>query len=107
MYRISCYVLDGLGYYDDGEEVLGIAEDGDGRKRLQDLAKGGDSRMAKRARKLAEDSNMPKNSLLRHVQPGINNAHRGSTKDRARKFVKVINRNVYSNSMLCNSTRPS
>eukprot|EP01040_Poterioochromonas_malhamensis_P001065 gene1065-1130_t len=61
---------DGLGYYDDGEEVLGIAEEGfDGKKRLSDTK--ADNSISRKARKLAEDSSAQRNTILKHVQPGV------------------------------------
>lgn len=89
------YYLDGLGYHDDGEEHLGVAEDAfDGenccaylrlqttaeylpivtspaKKRLKDAAREGDNRLTKKARMLAESSQGPKGSILRHMQAGI------------------------------------
>jgi hypothetical protein len=41
------------------------------KKRQKEAAKDGDNRLSKKARKLAESSLGPKNSILRHMQPGM------------------------------------
>lgn len=46
------------------------------KKRLKEAARDGDNRLSKKARKLAESSQGPKNSILRHMQatgPGAAN----------------------------------
>eukprot|EP01031_Cornospumella_fuschlensis_P037557 gene37557-45616_t len=59
---------DGLGYYDDGEEILGVGEDGfDLKKRLKEASKQEDMKVAKKARKLAEDTIGQKNTMLKHL----------------------------------------
>eukprot|EP01032_Pedospumella_encystans_P013686 gene13686-15740_t len=81
------FVVDdnGLGYHDDGEEHLGVGEDAyDAKKRLKESARDGDNRLSKKARKLAESSLGPKNSILRHMQaagPGAANRAPSSKKE--------------------------
>ena len=41
------------------------------KKRLKDAAREGDNRLSKKARMLAESSQGPKGSILRHMQAGI------------------------------------
>ena len=48
--------------------------------------KGNDNSMAKRARKLAEESVGQKNTILKHVQTGLFAAPKGAPKERARKY---------------------
>ena len=55
----SDFVVDdnGIGYADHGEEVVGVIEDAhDAKRRMKEAAEEGDSKGAKRARKLAEAS---------------------------------------------------
>jgi DNA polymerase alpha subunit A len=63
--------VDGAGYYDDGEEVLGIADEGAKKHKLDDLSKAADHKMNKKARILAEASSAQRNSILKHVQTGV------------------------------------
>jgi hypothetical protein len=46
------------------------------KKRLKEAARDGDDRLAKKARKLAESSLGPKNSIMRHMQAGVPGASR-------------------------------
>lgn len=63
-----------MGYYDDGEEHLGVAEDDhDKKKRLQEVANETDSKGAKKARKLAEGTDggpAQKNTMLNFLRTG-------------------------------------
>lgn len=98
-----------MGYHDDGEEVLGVAEDSsDGifyiilssygnfltmiitvaKRRLREQGRIGDSKVAKKARMLAEATSAgQKGSILRHLQtgPGV---QKQSAKESARKFTQ-------------------
>ena len=63
------------------------------KKRLKEMSKEGDSKLAKKARKLADDiaSSGQKNSILKHVQAGIPSAPRGPMRDSAReKIIKLF-----------------
>jgi hypothetical protein len=46
--------------------------------------------MVKRARKLAEESSLPKNSILKHLHAGLG-ANKSSTKEKAGKIIQKIN----------------
>eukprot|EP01036_Dinobryon_divergens_P035626 gene35626-46208_t len=84
---------DGLGYHDDGEEHLGIAEDvSEAKKRLQDMSKEGDSKLAKKARRLADEiaSSSQRNSILKHVKTGLPSLPKGPVKDSAPKHLLDI-----------------
>eukprot|EP00981_Chlorochromonas_danica_P004507 scaffold911_cov162-Ochromonas_danica.AAC.10 len=83
--KAADFVVDdeGLGYVDNGEEIVGVGEDRyDVKKRLKEAAKAEDAKMAKKARRLVEDYN-PKNTLLRHLQPGTMNAPKLTSKTTA------------------------
>lgn len=58
------------------------------KKRLKESARDGDNRLSKKARKLAESSLGPKNSILRHMQAaGPGAGHRApSSKKESSKF---------------------
>lgn len=46
-----------MGYYDDGEEHVGVGEDAlEAKRRMKAAAEEGDGKSAKRAKRLAEDS---------------------------------------------------
>ena len=55
------------------------------KKRLKEMARDGDSKVAKKARILAEASLGQKNSILRHMQTGATAAQRLPAKDIARE----------------------
>jgi hypothetical protein len=85
------FFIEGLGYYDDGEEVLGVSDEGmDGKRRLQELARNSDSKMNKKARKLAEESTLQRGTILKHVQPGItSNGPRTTMKEKSGTLILI------------------
>jgi hypothetical protein len=86
------FIIEGLGYYDDGEEVLGVSDEGmDGKRRLQELARNSDSKMNKKARKLAEESTFQRGTILKHVQPGISsNGPRTAMKEKSGTLILFL-----------------
>jgi TPR repeat protein len=81
-------VLDGLGYHDNGEEIMGVPEESrDAKRRLQEAARQGDSNAAKKARRIAEASSGQRGSILKHLQTGISGTRVVSAKEVARKFL--------------------
>jgi hypothetical protein len=59
------------------------------KKRLQEMSKEGDSKLAKKARKLADEiaSSSQRNSILKHVKTGLPSLPKGPVKDSARKHL--------------------
>jgi hypothetical protein len=57
-----------LGYYDDGEEHVGVGVDAhEAKKRIQEISDDADKKLAKKARKLGE---VQRNSLMPFVKTG-------------------------------------
>eukprot|EP01038_Epipyxis_sp_PR26KG_P011762 gene11762-15739_t len=98
------FVVDdnGMGYYDNGEEIVGVGEDAyDSKKRLKEAAKEGDSKMSKKARMLAEASAADgKNSIKRHLLHGVS----GLGMNRMIAAKEVTTQNVLDIDALMNSS---
>lgn len=57
-----------------------------GKRKVGPTGKSHDNSVAKRARKLAEESAGQKGSILKHVQTGIFGGQKAAPKERARKY---------------------
>ena len=88
MYQFS-KLIEGLGYYDDGEEHLGVPEEEYDRKKRVEISMNEveDNKTAKRARNLAAlATSKQKNSMLNFVKPGVTAHNIEQRKTAASKF---------------------
>ena len=67
------------------------------KKRLKESVREGDDRLSKKARRLAESSQGPKNSILRHMQSGVPGATSRTSLEKkgASKFLHIYSLSMY------------